>query len=490
MKSIKYRNNSLPVLLLAATVTLAPAHTAKAICDVSLFDRTINDTVINGDVFISPDETVLITNTEITGSVKMETEPGVITHVTVGDNTKIQGNINATPTSDNGDGSVCIRGQLEPVTVLGSVAVEKGTGISGIEVRDKVDIFGAVSMDKSDSSECAGNFTIMGKGASALPPAIPLLRADVSAAGSCEVKIQDAEFNGDFQADDTTGDVTVKDITSSGDVQVQSSTGNVFFENIDSTSDISVDGASAVEWKNDSNTGGDAGFSNIDSVYIDSVANVNGLLSIGPANTVTVTNSNIKGGIEADVPRNITITDNEFPEGGVLISGSLNSNVYLAEGAVIERNTLGGGSLTVTQVKYVTIKDSVVENGNLTIQESESCDMSGNTVPKGNVEAAGCNGAGSGGANDTFECTATLDNANFPANGELRDQRYYWCDEDKVFGRKGEIQAGSTPDRGFGKRKGAKRRAKANLSNGKSYSTAIWDASSGTWKMESDDVTP
>lgn len=510
MRSKNILSAFMPALLLSSIFTATPVYATSEIfpCDFVFSQTNIKHSEItgfnDGDVFINPGEAVHINNAEITGSVKMTTSSGMETHVTVDNNSFISGDIKGSPANNSGDATICIRdedGDDTSTVVKGAIQVENATGSSGIELRGDVEISGAVALDTSDNVLCGGDFRITGIKVMDDSDWCPILHADSSASGACWVNIEDAILFADFQADATRYDVLIMDVTGAGDTQVQDSIGDVYLLNIDSTSDVSVDGAFAIEWCNFDpinavncsvdleemgdchfnvgnegiGTGGDAGFSNMDSVIISGIKDVNGLLSVGPAEMITVTNNAIKGGIEVDVSKIITITDNEFSEGGLLVEGSRNEDIYLSETAVLERNEISG-SLTVSQVQHVTVHDNTVDNGNLTILESETCSASGNLVKKGNFTAPGC-----GGIEAVLECTGTLENSNFPDGGELSNGAWYWCDEEKVYGLNGEVQLDGASDGGFDMI-GATQAGQANLSGGKSYSIAQWNGNS--WDNE------
>jgi len=480
---------SLLSLLLA--VALSPFRGVAGPCDLAESERDyIISGYVNSDVFIGTGERVLIINAEINGKIELMTGAEV-THVSIVDSL-VNGDVIAEPLDGDGDASICIQGGADGTAISGSVDVEKSKGDSVINIRNNVEIFGSVSLDKSNEGDappsCGGELIIRGDNDYS-----PILHGGGSAAGACSVDVRGAILNSDFETDGTTGDVMFNSVAISGDFQIQNSIDDVFIENVDSTSDISVDGANHVEWRNGQGTDGDAGFSHINSLLVDDVGNispVNGLLSIGPVDNATITMSAFKSGIEVDLVRDLTITDILLPEGGLTVDGDIVNGIYMSEKVVLERNYLGNGSLVVADVSDVTIRDNTIENGNLTIVNSQTCDVSENSVPKGNIETSGCNGSGGGGDDDTEECSCTLDNSNFPGGGELSNNQFYWCDEDKVYGPNGEVQAGDGSSTSFPTRRAAKNDAKANLSNDKAYSTAKWKQNLGTWKKEKDHLTP
>lgn len=436
---------------------------------------------VDGDVFISAGDQVTIKNATITGSVIVMSGDH-LTDVKV-INSQINGDIKAESLNGIGEVSLFVKGTGGGggTAINGSISLSDSGPNSTVEIRNKVEVFGSVSMTKSDLAESGGHFIVAGNNTFQ-----PILHGGGSANGASDVDVRKAVFLSDFEVDGTIDDafgdghVDLVNVDLSGDFQVQNAAGKVLINKVASTSDIAVDGAKEVVWKNDRGIGGDAGFSNIvEKVTVTGVVDLNGLLDIGSTAVAKVTDSVIKGGLEVDDVGEITVKGNEFTEGGLKLEAEIVDGVYQGEKAVIDGNLIGGGSLELINYFDVTVTNNTVSNGNLTVIGSVETTVENNDVPNGNVEVPG----GSGGSSGESGILGSLNNENFPGNGELADLSFYWYHDGKIYGVNGEVQAGNDFDPGFATREQAKLDAEDNLSNEKSYETAEWNENQVTWEL-------
>jgi hypothetical protein len=323
-----------------------------------------------GDLFVRRGQRVLVVDATINGNILITpgSPGGRATQVSIVDS-RVNGNVTAGPQDGTVPGAavVCLRADRAGATfVNGGVDVADSVPGSAIRVSGPVEVGGGVELDESvEVRGCGGKLTIEGGTAGK-----PVLRSDVQAVGACSVTVAGARISGDVEAGDVSG---------------------VFaYSNNVTTSDVQVDGAREVRFVNNRSSGGDVEFSGVGKLTVTgngrSDAPYTGGVGVSGSGTVLVAGNRFKGGLEADSNVEVTIRGNRFAEGGVRVDGG---NLVTRK-AVVEKNTVGSGNLSVSEVADVRVTDNLVSNGNLEIVVFNTCVAFGNRTPKGNVVAAGC----------------------------------------------------------------------------------------------------